>query len=230
MKSFNSKLFIALTAALRWWSVFLCSGSAVWKDSRLFLCWRTSADIWNTWLAVFTAAAWLDQTWRRETWGKDGNNENIVVIWEIHFSGIALSPISTNQLNLNSYMLLLFLTPHLVGLHDISHAIVMRISSVKLVIWLVIKLCHVHSDGAFNTQSRSSLSSYAISRSALQAIHLWLWALIVKEHLFWKKSPGRPQCFCLQQQIYKWFSLRIWEHPCLVKRKKKKKNDWATEE
>ncbi len=51
----------------------------------------------------------------------------------------------------------------MVGLHDISHAIVMRISSVKPVTWLVINLHHMHSDGAtFNTQSRSSLTSYAI--------------------------------------------------------------------
>ncbi len=53
-----------------------------------------------------------------------------------------------------------------VGLHDILHAIVMRISSVKPVLWLVLNLHHLLSnpvDGAaVNTQSRSSLTSYAI--------------------------------------------------------------------
>ncbi len=49
------------------------------------------------------------------------------------------------------------------GLHDILHAIVMRISSVKTVLWLVVNLHHLFSNGAaFNTQSRSSLTSYAI--------------------------------------------------------------------
>ncbi len=49
------------------------------------------------------------------------------------------------------------------GLHDILHAIVMRISSVKPVLWLALNLHHLLSSGAaFNTQSRSSLTSYAI--------------------------------------------------------------------
>ncbi len=56
-----------------------------------------------------------------------------------------------------------------VGLGDISHAIVMRISSVKPVPWLAVNLHHLFSNGAaFNTQSRSSLTSYAISRSESQ--------------------------------------------------------------
>ncbi len=51
-----------------------------------------------------------------------------------------------------------------VGLGDISHAICMRISSVKPVSWLAVN--HLFSNGAaFNTQSRKSLTSYAISRS-----------------------------------------------------------------
>ncbi len=42
------------------------------------------------------------------------------------------------------------------GLHYILHAIVMRISSVKPVLWFVINLHHLFSNGAaFNTQSRS---------------------------------------------------------------------------
>ncbi len=66
-----------------------------------------------------------------------------------------------------------------VGLHDISHAIVMRISSVKPALWLEINLHHLFSDGvAFNTQSRSLLTSYAISRSLSHAIHLRFWAWI----------------------------------------------------
>ncbi len=52
------------------------------------------------------------------------------------------------------------------GLGDISHAILMRISSVKPVLWLVVNLHHLFSDGAaFNTRSRRSLTSHAISRS-----------------------------------------------------------------
>ncbi len=65
------------------------------------------------------------------------------------------------------------------GLHDISHAIVMRISSVKTVLWLAVNLHHLFSNGAaFNTQSRRSLTSYAISRSLSHAIHLRFWAWI----------------------------------------------------
>ncbi len=57
------------------------------------------------------------------------------------------------------------------GLGDISHAICMRISSVKPVPWLAVNLHHLFSNGAtFNTQSRSSLTSYAISRSLSSAI------------------------------------------------------------
>jgi len=65
------------------------------------------------------------------------------------------------------------------GLHDILHAIVMRISSVKAVLWLAVNLLQLFSNGAaFNTQSRSSLTSYAISRSLSHAMHLWFWAWI----------------------------------------------------
>ncbi len=65
------------------------------------------------------------------------------------------------------------------GLHDILHAIVMRISSVKTVLWLAVNFLQLFSNGAaFNTQSRSSLTSYAISRSLSHAMHLWFWAWI----------------------------------------------------
>ncbi len=48
------------------------------------------------------------------------------------------------------------------GLGDILHAICMRISSVKPVPWLAVNLHHLFSNGAaFNTQSRSSQTSYA---------------------------------------------------------------------
>ncbi len=48
-----------------------------------------------------------------------------------------------------------------VGLGDISHAICMRISSVKPVPWLAVNLHHLFSNRAvFNTQSRSSLKSW----------------------------------------------------------------------
>ncbi len=48
------------------------------------------------------------------------------------------------------------------GLGDISHAICMRISSVKPVPWLTVNLHHLFSNGAaFNTQSHSSQTSYA---------------------------------------------------------------------
>ncbi len=49
-----------------------------------------------------------------------------------------------------------------VGMGDILHAICMRISSVKQVPWLALNLHHLFSNGAvFNTQSRSSQTSYA---------------------------------------------------------------------
>ncbi len=56
----------------------------------------------------------------------------------------------------------------LVGLGDITHAIVIRNSSVKPVLCLSANLHHLHSDGAaFNTQSCSSLTSYTISCSLI---------------------------------------------------------------
>ncbi len=46
------------------------------------------------------------------------------------------------------------------GLGDISHAMIMRISSVKPVLWLALNLHHLFSNwAAVNTQSRSSLTS-----------------------------------------------------------------------
>ncbi len=57
-------------------------------------------------------------------------------------------------------------TAPLLGLGDISHAICMHISSVKLVSWLVVNLHHLFSNGAtFNTRSRRSLTSDAITLS-----------------------------------------------------------------
>ncbi len=57
----------------------------------------------------------------------------------------------------------------------------MCISSVKTVLWLAVNLHHLFSNGvAFNTQSRRSLTSYAISRSLSHAIHLRFWARIVQ--------------------------------------------------
>ncbi len=86
------------------------------------------------------------------------------------------------------------------GLHDKSHGIVKRISSVKPVLSLLVNIHHVLSDGAaFNTQSRRSLTSYAISRSLSEEIHLRLWmqqlhaiyhaALMNTNYNKWMKSP-----------------------------------------
>ncbi len=56
-----------------------------------------------------------------------------------------------------------FVNRLIIGLGDISNAIVMRISSVKPVPWLALNLHYLFSNGAaFNTQSRSSQISYAI--------------------------------------------------------------------
>ncbi len=61
-------------------------------------------------------------------------------------------------------------------LGNISHAICMRISSVKPVPWLAVNLHYLFSNGAaFNTQSHRSLTSEAISRSFSKAIHLRFW-------------------------------------------------------
>ncbi len=61
------------------------------------------------------------------------------------------------------------------GLGDISHAICMRISSVNPVPWLTVNLHHLFLNGAaFNTQSRRSLTSDAISHSLSQLNRLRL--------------------------------------------------------
>ncbi len=81
------------------------------------------------------------------------------------------------------------------GLHDILHAIVMRISTVKTVLWLAVNLHQLFSNGAaFNTQSRRSLTSNAISRSLSHAIRsanclAWQWttALCIKWRSIWKQ-------------------------------------------
>ncbi len=50
-----------------------------------------------------------------------------------------------------------------IAIANILHAIVMRISSIKTLMWLAVNLHQLFSNGdAFNTQSRSSLTSYAI--------------------------------------------------------------------
>ncbi len=88
------------------------------------------------------------------------------------------------------------------GLHGILHAIVMRISSVKTVLWLAVNLHQLFSNGAaFNTQSLRSLTSNAISRSLSHAIHLRFWArncvacqwttaLCIKCRSIWKQADG----------------------------------------
>ncbi len=56
-----------------------------------------------------------------------------------------------------------------VGLGHISNDMIMRISSVKPVPWLAVNFHHLFSNGAaVNTQSRRSLTSYAISSSLSQ--------------------------------------------------------------
>ncbi len=90
-----------------------------------------------------------------------------------------------------------------VGLHDISHAIVMRISSVMPVLWLVINLHHLFSnETAFNKQSRSSLTSYTISHSISNAIHLWFWARMA--FTFMHLADAFIQCNlqCIQAIIF----------------------------
>ncbi len=68
-----------------------------------------------------------------------------------------------------------------VGLHDILRAIVMRISSVKTVLWLAENHLQLFSNGAaFNTQSRCSLTNYTISRSLSHAMHPRFWMRIAK--------------------------------------------------
>ncbi len=74
------------------------------------------------------------------------------------------------------YYTRVYICMYMLGLGDIAHAILMRISSVKPVPWLAVNLHHLFSNGAaFNTQSRRSLTSYAISRSESKAIHLRFW-------------------------------------------------------
>ncbi len=67
---------------------------------------------------------------------------------------------------ISEMLLQFYITYFGIGLGDISHEICMRISSVKPAPWLAVKLHHLFSNGAaFNTQSRRSLTSDAISRS-----------------------------------------------------------------
>ncbi len=112
------------------------------------------------------------------------------------------------QILIEWIIIVAFLTHHIyqtykhhcvLGLGDISHAICMRISSVKPVPWLAVNLHHPFSNGAaFNTQSRRSLTSYAISCSELQMNRLRFWtrycvacqwstALCIKCRSIWKR-------------------------------------------
>ncbi len=87
----------------------------------------------------------------------------------------------------------------LLGLHDILHAICMRITSVKPVPWLAVNLHHLFSNGAvFNTQSRRSLTSYAYiafniacDTSAILSANCvacqWSTALCIKYRSIWKQ-------------------------------------------
>ncbi len=97
-----------------------------------------------------------------------------------------------------------------VGLGDISHAICMRISSVKPVPWLAVNLHHLFSNGAaFNTQSRSSLTSYAISRSLSQLNHLRyerdIASLVSELRLcVLNATPALlTRCACISHEIYR---------------------------
>ncbi len=99
---------------------------------------------------------------------------------------------------------------YILGLGDISHAILMCISSVKPVPWLAVNLHHLLSDGAaFNTQSRSSLTSYTISRSLSKAIHLryyddlwWLNAILHCSDL-WSRYSLLTRCAWQSCSIYR---------------------------
>ncbi len=89
-------------------------------------------------------------------WCKETQRDEMITVlfFETHFQKVAFSGPQNAVV---------------VGLGDISHAICMRISSVKPVLWLAVNLHHLFSNGAaFNTQSRKSLTSDAISRSLSQ--------------------------------------------------------------
>ncbi len=71
----------------------------------------------------------------------------------------------------------------------------MRISTVKPASWLAVNLHHLFSDGAaVNTQSRSSLTSYAILRSESKAIRLRLQTryIINISMFFMLQIPSKP--------------------------------------
>ncbi len=60
-----------------------------------------------------------------------------------------------------------------VGLHNILHAIVMQYLFSENGSVISVNFLQLFSNGAaFNTQGRSSLTSYAISRSLSHAMHL----------------------------------------------------------
>ncbi len=95
----------------------------------------------------------------------------------------------------------------------------MRISSVKPAPWLAVNLHHLLSDGAaVNTQSRSSLTNSAISRSISQMNRIWWWtwhclacqwttALCFSFHtalIIFTKSMWH-QCFRFNQSIFHFF-------------------------
>ncbi len=101
--------------------------------------------------------------------------------------------------NLKNRQCVKYLFAPLLGLHDILHAIVMCVSSVKTVLWLAVNLHQLFSHGvAFNTQNHSSLTSYAISRSLSHSIHLRLWARICVapfENSWWRFTANHRTVF-----------------------------------
>ncbi len=104
----------------------------------------------------------FDKTWWTITWVWIFQ---ILKHWKfIHFQWTKTWPVNSGKLYLVwSIRKCLFNDVLWLGLHDILHAIVMHISSVKTVLWLAVNIHHLFSNGAaFNTQSRRSLISYAI--------------------------------------------------------------------
>ncbi len=105
------------------------------------------------------------------------------------------------------------------GLGDISNTMIMRISSVKLVLWLVVNLHHLLSDGAaFNTQCRRSLTSYTtLSRSLSQMNRLWYcvacqWstALCIKRRSIWKQVM---EIYCGMSPSPSWTAVLVRAEP-----------------
>ncbi len=98
------------------------------------------------------------------------------------------------------------------------YAILMCISSVKPVLWLLINLHHLFSNGAaVNAQSRSSLTSYAISCSISQMNRIWLWT---RYCVAWRN--------CISSKKLKTFLLTTLRNPLTFKdRTGKDLNVWT---